>query len=64
MSVTQHTDLIVFLLVSLAWVAGTTFLFMHPSDMNFGTWAAFSTTITGVYHWIVMKDQKIPDAGG
>ena len=62
MKIVDHTDLIVFLMVSLAWIAGTVFLFMHPSDMNFATWATFSATITAVYHWIIFKDSKIPDA--
>ena len=56
-------DIWVVLAVSAAWVFSTIYLFRHPSDMNFATWAALCTTVTGVYHWICMKDDKIPDHG-
>lgn len=48
-------------LVSVAWVAATVFLFVHHSDMNFATWATFSATVTGVYHWTTVHDDKTPD---
>ena len=49
-------------LVAVAWTAATVFLFLHHSDMNFVTWAGVCTTMTGVYHWITVRDQKVSDA--
>jgi hypothetical protein len=58
----EARDLFVMLLVSAMWVAGTVYLFIHASDMNFATWMGGSGTMTGFYHWTMMKDQKVPDA--
>jgi di/tricarboxylate transporter len=55
-------DILVFVLVTAAWVFSTVYLFDHPTDTNFATWAGLCLTITGVYHWICMKDDKEKDA--
>lgn len=55
-------DVLIFLLVTGGWVAATIFLFKYPAEANFATWAATCTTITGVYHWIVFKDDKEKDS--
>lgn len=57
-------DVLVFVLVSAAWIVATIFLFKHATDFNFATWAALCATITSAYHWIIMKDDKQTDAGG
>jgi hypothetical protein len=49
-------------LVTAAWISATVFLFIHPSEVNFATWATFSATICGVYHWLCVFDDKRPDA--
>jgi len=58
----DYRDWLVMTLVTVAWGVATVFLFQHATEMNFATWAAFSGTTTGVYHWLCVKDQKMPDA--
>lgn len=58
----QIRDWFVLAHVNIGWAAATVFLFLYPTSGNFMTWAGVSTTIVGVYHWITMRDQKIPDA--
>jgi hypothetical protein len=48
-------------LVVAAWVAGTVFLFKHPAELNFTTWAGLVATVTGVFHWLTVADAKKPD---
>lgn len=48
-------------LVTGAWVASTVYLFRHPSDMNFATWATLCGTMTGFYHFMTVKDDKTKD---
>jgi hypothetical protein len=48
-------------LVTGAWVASTVYLFRHPSDMNFATWATLCGTMTGFYHYMTQRDDKTPD---
>jgi hypothetical protein len=55
-------DWLVILLVSLAWIAATAYMFKHPSDLNFATWCGLAVTLTGAYHWLVIWDSKRPDA--
>lgn len=54
-------DRLVMGLVSGAWVASTVYLFKFHTDLNFATWATFSGTVTCVYHWLCVHDDKIPD---
>lgn len=51
-------------LAALAWTAGTVFIFEWHSEANFATWAAFSATVGGIYHWLILRDSKTADAGG
>jgi hypothetical protein len=44
--------------------AATAFIFAHPDTMNFATWATLCGTLTGAYHWLILKDDKTPDARG
>lgn len=55
------TDYVVMFIVSAAWFSGTVFLFIHPSEVNFATWAGLAVTIGGIYHWITVYDDKKPD---
>lgn len=43
-------------------IAATVYLFMHPSDMAFATWGGILSTNAGVFHWLTVKDAKVPDA--
>lgn len=54
-------DWLVMGLVTIAWVAATVFLFKYHTEMDFATWATFSATITGVYHFLCVHDDKVPD---
>lgn len=49
-------------LVTAAWIAATVFIFLYHTEVNFATWATFSATICGVYHWLTISDDKRPDA--
>lgn len=48
--------------VGAAWIAATVYIFLHADDVNFVTWAGFSTTVGGIYHWLVIRDSKEKDA--
>jgi len=48
--------------VNAAGLAGTVFLFLHPSPAVFVTWVGFIGTIIGFYQWQTIRDQKIQDA--
>lgn len=55
-------DWFVMVLFALVWAAGTVYLFLHPSPATFVTWAALFATLGTIYHWLLIRDQKIPDA--
>jgi len=55
-------DWIVIGLMAGIQLAATVFLFKHPDAINFGTWATVTATLTGSYHWLVIRDQKQADA--
>lgn len=55
-------DWFVVLLVAAAWTAATAFIFMHPDTANFVTWATVTSAMTGFYHFMMVRDSKIPDA--
>jgi hypothetical protein len=61
MGMTGLRDWVIMGLVLAAWINSTIFLWHHPTDTNFATWAGLLLTVTGVYHWICYKDQKVPD---
>lgn len=43
-------------------ISGTMFIYLHPSEVNFATWAGLMVTVTGVYHWLDIRDDKEKDA--
>lgn len=55
-------DWFVMLLFAAAWVVATVWLFKYPSVPAFGIWAGMLATMGSVYHWLVVRDQKLPDA--
>ena len=56
-------DWVVMGLVTGGWVAGTVFLYLFPSSVNFATWSGLTATICGVYHFLSVSDDKRVDAG-
>jgi hypothetical protein len=62
--VSDFRDWFVLLHLNAAGIAATVFLFKHPDPLNFATWATMLGTISGCYHWFMIRDQKIPDAAG
>lgn len=46
------TDWFILAKVSAMWTVATVYLFMHPSEASFATWAAFGATVAGVYQWL------------
>jgi hypothetical protein len=57
-------DWLVMTVITNSVVVATVFLFEHPTDANFVTWAAVVSTVGCVYHWLVIRDSKQPDAAG
>jgi hypothetical protein len=55
-------DWFVIVCLTMLVFAATVYLFLHPSDVNFGTWGAILGTGLGGYHWLVLWDSKRPDA--
>ncbi len=55
-------DWIVLFLVTAGWGAGTAYLFMHPSAEVFVAWCGLAATMTGVYHWLTLRDAKVKDS--
>jgi hypothetical protein len=55
-------DWVVIVLMASIQGAGTWFIFEHPDGVNFATWATMCGTLIGAYHWMVLRDSKIPDA--
>lgn len=55
------TDYAVLGIVTCAWIASTAYLFLHPSDVNFATWAGLAATMGGIYHWLTIYDDKKQD---
>ena len=49
--------------VTAAWTAGTVWVFLHPSEGAFATWAGLASVMIGCYHWLTMLDDKRPDRG-
>ena len=43
--------------------AATVFCFKYPNPTNFITLGSIYATMVGGYHWLRIRDQKIPDAG-
>lgn len=49
--------------VTAAWMASTVYLFIHPSEPAFATWAGLAATMTAAYHFLIVSDDKRPDGG-
>lgn len=49
------------LLVGATWVSALSFIVWKPTEMNFASWAGLNTSMLGVYHWIIVKDDKQMD---
>ena len=43
-------------------ITGAVYMFKHPSDLNFGVWTGLLTIAGGIFHWIRVRDSKVPDA--
>lgn len=54
-------DWIIMALVVAILVAGTIYIFIHDSDMVFGSWCGLVVTVTGVFHWLRIRDDKETD---
>lgn len=55
-------DWVVIGLMATIQLAATVFLFKKPDPVNFATWATVCGTLTGAYHWMVIRDSKQADA--
>ena len=58
----EARDWFVIILVASIWIASTVWIFMHASVEAFGLWCGLCGTIGGVYHWLMVHDQKVKDA--
>ena len=55
-------DWFVMLVITTALVAGTVYLFLFHSEVVFGTWSGLVTGSGSIYHWLNVRDSKVPDA--
>lgn len=55
-------DVLTMVIFTAAFGAATRYLFVHPSDLNYATYATLVATMSGVYHWICTWDSKNKDA--
>jgi hypothetical protein len=55
-------DLVAMAAVILTSAASWVYLFIHPSDTNFGICVGGCGAVYAAYHWICIKDSKVPDA--
>lgn len=56
-------DWLIALVLLGALAAATVFTFMYPAPLNFATLGTIYATLISGYHWLRIRDQKIPDAG-
>lgn len=54
-------DWFVMILVAGVWIASTVFLFKNPVTTNFMTWSGVCATMTGVFHFLCVHDDKQQD---
>ena len=45
-----------------AWVVASVYLFIYHSDTAFGVWGTVCGTLTGLYHFLNIRDDKEKDA--
>lgn len=54
------------ILVAVIWVACSVFIFRFGSKDNavllLGAYGTICTILAGVFHWLLVRDSKIPDA--
>jgi hypothetical protein len=55
-------DWFVMLLFANLAVAATVYLFLHPSNIAYGTWGSILSTTGVTFHWLTVRDAKVPDA--
>lgn len=60
MSRTDIKDWYAMLHVGGSLTAGTYFVFLHPE--HFATYCGFVGTVGAIFHWICVRDDKVPDA--
>lgn len=58
----DFTDWFVLISISAILGIGSAYIYIHPSDINFATWAGLCATVTGVYHFLDIRDDKVKDA--
>jgi hypothetical protein len=55
-------DVAVLVLISAGFLASWFYVFMHPSDMAYATCVGGTGAWGCIFHWLTVRDQKIPDA--
>ena len=55
-------DYLIVALLLLTAGAATVYLFSHPDGLSFGAWCTLMGTMVPCYHWLTVRDSKIPDA--
>ena len=50
----EARDWFVIVLTAVLWCVSTVYLFKHPSEGDFATWATLSGTVLTAYHWMVI----------
>lgn len=55
-------DWVIIALMANIQIVASIFVFKHPDAVNFATWATVAGTLTGAYHWMVIRDSKQADA--
>ncbi len=59
-------DWFVMILVAVIWLACTVFIFRFGARDNavalLGAYGTICTILAGVFHWLLVKDSKVPDA--
>jgi hypothetical protein len=60
--VSDLRDWFVMILIMLGFGAGTVWIFRYPSDAAFMAWCGLVGTVGGIYHWLNVRDSKVPDA--
>lgn len=60
MSITDIKDWYVMLHMGGVLLASTVFVFLHPEHFN--VYCTFVGTVGAIFHWLVIRDDKVPDA--
>jgi hypothetical protein len=54
-------DWLTLILMGGGFTASWVYVFEHPSDTNFGICVGAIGTFGAVFHWLCVKDDKMPD---